>query len=132
MTKRCNICKQVKPLSEFYKDRSTPNGYAYRCKQCDKRKVIRWAKASGYDRKDTRRNKNNPSRQAKNAVKDAVKRGELLHISSQRCVDCGQRAAHYHHESYAMDRWLDVVPLCISCHRRRHAKKDYSHEIAHA
>lgn len=34
--KRCNRCQQVKPLNEFYKNRSEPDGYARRCKQCQK------------------------------------------------------------------------------------------------
>jgi len=32
--KRCSKCKQFKPLSEFYKDRSTKDGLARWCKEC--------------------------------------------------------------------------------------------------
>jgi len=35
-TKRCSKCKEVKPVSEFYKDRSRPDGYMYSCKACRK------------------------------------------------------------------------------------------------
>jgi hypothetical protein len=31
---RCTVCKQLKPLSEFYRERRRPDGYGYRCKPC--------------------------------------------------------------------------------------------------
>lgn len=130
--RKCNICKQIKPLSEFYKDSSCAGGHAYRCKICDKKKGTRWARESGYDRKEARRNRDNPQRQAKSEVKSQIERGKMPRASECQCADCGQQAAHYHHESYAKDKWLDVIPLCVSCHRKRHAKKDYGYEGAHA
>lgn len=33
-TKRCSKCKKIKPLSEFYKDRSKKDGLQHRCKIC--------------------------------------------------------------------------------------------------
>lgn len=33
--KRCCVCKKEKPVSDFYKNRSALDGYAYRCKMCD-------------------------------------------------------------------------------------------------
>lgn len=36
------------------------------------------------------------------------------------CADCGKQATHYHHESYAEQDRLNVVPLCGSCHKLRH------------
>lgn len=33
-TKRCSTCKETKPASEFYKNRSTKDGLAYECKMC--------------------------------------------------------------------------------------------------
>lgn len=34
--KNCSTCKESKPLSEFSKHKSTPDGYRYECKSCDK------------------------------------------------------------------------------------------------
>lgn len=34
--RRCSYCKQYKPLSEFYRNRSTQNGVGYECKECAK------------------------------------------------------------------------------------------------
>jgi len=36
LQKTCNLCRQSKPLTEFYRDRHrSPDGYMYRCKACD-------------------------------------------------------------------------------------------------
>ena len=42
MTKKCCKCQQVKPVSEFYKDRSTWDGMCARCKICDHEKNQKW------------------------------------------------------------------------------------------
>ena len=36
--KRCTSCRQIKPVTEFYKNRSTSSGYACWCKECDRSK----------------------------------------------------------------------------------------------
>lgn len=36
--KTCNKCNQHKPLSEFYKDKWTKDGYSYPCKTCDNKR----------------------------------------------------------------------------------------------
>lgn len=41
-TKRCSKCGEVKPLSDFHKNRSNPDGLQYGCKPC----VIEGVKAS--------------------------------------------------------------------------------------
>ena len=40
--KEWNICKLIKPLSEFPKDRSKRDGLAYNCKQCRKIYKQKW------------------------------------------------------------------------------------------
>ena len=35
ISKRCSRCKQVKPLSEFYKDKGRKDGHACGCKNCN-------------------------------------------------------------------------------------------------
>jgi len=56
------------------------------------------------------------------AVKDAIRSRQLPPAKECVCADCGGQAQHYHHESYAPEHRLDVVPLCASCHKKRHAK----------
>lgn len=33
---KCQCCKQIKPLSEFYKEARRPDGHGYRCRPCNK------------------------------------------------------------------------------------------------
>jgi len=37
-TRKCNICKTIKPLSSFRKDRQMVKGYSYECKECYNKK----------------------------------------------------------------------------------------------
>ena len=59
---------------------------------------------------------------AQNAVDKAVAEGTLPHVSTHQCQECGVEAQHYHHESYAREDWLNVIPYCARCHRQRHVE----------
>jgi len=41
-TKRCSKCKQIKPLSEFYKDRSKKDGHQSECRTCNLKQVKKY------------------------------------------------------------------------------------------
>lgn len=63
----------------------------------------------------------NPEKiEAQHAVLAEVRKGTIPKASECVCRTCGQQAAHYHHESYAPEDRLKVVPLCNSCHVRVH------------
>lgn len=65
----------------------------------------------------------NPDRRpAVNAVNRAVLRGEMPPVASLQCQSCGNPAEEYHHHSYEQQHWLDVTPLCRSCHRLLHTE----------
>lgn len=57
---------------------------------------------------------------ARNAVKAAIKRGDLQSISECHCAVCGVEAHAYHHHSYHEFDYLDVTPLCGACHKTLH------------
>ena len=60
----------------------------------------------------------NPEKfQAKSAVQRAIKKGLLPRASDLPCDECGKPATEFHHESYAVEHRLDVIPLCKMCHR---------------
>ena len=61
-------------------------------------------------------------RQAKQKVSDSVRAGKMPRVSTLTCDECGKFAEHYHHESYEREHWMDVMPLCNSCHLARHAR----------
>ena len=43
ITKRCSHCKRIKPLDEYYKDKSTPDGLYYSCKKCHNERTKSYA-----------------------------------------------------------------------------------------
>jgi hypothetical protein len=58
---------------------------------------------------------------ARQAVTLTIHHGHLVPAAS--CEACGAATAkrfHYHHHSYAVAYMLDVIPLCVTCHRRLH------------
>lgn len=42
MTKQCAECKEVKPLTEFFKDKGFKDGHYSRCKVCKTKKTLAW------------------------------------------------------------------------------------------
>jgi len=56
---------------------------------------------------------------ARQKVQYAIRSGKLPRAKECICFDCNNQASHYHHEDYLKP--LEVIPLCNSCHRKRHA-----------
>ena len=57
---------------------------------------------------------------ARTALWTAIGRGHLARAKSLACHDCGKPAQHYdHYLGYAREHWLDVQPVCTSCHGQR-------------
>jgi hypothetical protein len=44
--KKCVLCCDIKSLTDFYKDRSRPDGLSNRCRTCDKQKAKSYAQTS--------------------------------------------------------------------------------------
>lgn len=65
---------------------------------------------------------NKIKRQAHSAVWNAIKNGKLIPAKELECANCGNDAHEYHHWSYKKEHWLDVIPLCCSCHKLEHVK----------
>jgi len=42
MTKVCNICKETKDLSLFYRDKYSTDGFKQRCKICSNKSFLNW------------------------------------------------------------------------------------------
>lgn len=58
--------------------------------------------------------------EAQQAVRIEVRKGNMPKASECVCKACGSQASQYHHSSYESEDWLNVVPLCNSCHVRVH------------
>lgn len=111
--KWCYSCREWLSKSQFGKDKHRGDKLAAICSTC---RGIRGRKSKI----------NSPpsakiQQQASSAVSYQVKKGNMPKISTCKCAECGKKAAHYHHANgYAKEHWLDVVPLCRSCHKKAH------------
>lgn len=57
-------------------------------------------------------------------LKGAIRRKEIPHARALICGVCGKQAGEYHHHNgYEPEHWLDVMPLCTTCHKRTHIKQ---------
>lgn len=53
------------------------------------------------------------------AVSSAKNRGLIPRASELKCMNCNNQAYEYHHYmGYNEKHHLDVIPLCIPCHKR--------------
>lgn len=134
-SKQCFKCKEVKPLSEFYKHSGMADGHVNKCKSCNRRDVTEnrnknIERIRQYDRERSKspehikaaaehsklwRAADKRRMAAHNAVARALRSGSLVR---QPCERCGNAKSLAHHEDY--DKKLDVVWLCEPCHRQRH------------
>lgn len=111
--KKCTKCKTWKQKERFNKDNSRGDKLACICVDCSRVKIRKLRKMSPPN--------NKIQSQASSAVSYAIKLKTMKKAKEQPCFDCGEKAEIYHHHlGYARSHWLDVVPLCNSCHRKRH------------
>ena len=54
--KKCNICKKVKPISEFYRDARRKDGLCSKCKLCHAKAVKKWQTNNAEKFKEINRN----------------------------------------------------------------------------
>lgn len=55
---------------------------------------------------------------AAKALHKAIKAGEFPKAKELKCSHCPRQAAQYHHHNgYDESHWLDVIPLCLECHK---------------
>jgi len=139
---RCGKCFGFFPFDDFYKSKRTILGIKGECKQCHMRTCIDsrdkdaarersaqyMVKARAADPEKFRaidREKHKASKAkypekiaARQAVNDAVKRGEL--IRPNECEDCSTTkfVLHGHHDDYSKP--LAVRWLCPKCHGKVH------------
>jgi len=134
-TKQCTKCKNVKPLSAFYKNSRMADGLQYACKVCcnkrsaeyqktdaGKRTLAKYYKTAAGKRAhakgDAKYKAIHPAkRKAKDAVANAIKSGRLTKLSNcEECPNTGKLDGH--HDDYALP--LMVRWLCSLCHNAWH------------
>lgn len=79
--RKCTACKIVKPLDDFYQDKSTTNGIGYTCKLCARKSLDAWIAA-------------NPERARQASRNNVLKRrmAVLKHYGGDppKCACCGE------------------------------------------
>lgn len=137
-TKRCGGCKQALDVHLFGASLDRGDGLHPLCKECKRAESSEWRQSNAdivkkYSEEYKKRNRlaierrasqyrqKHPERyRAMNAVWSAILTGKLTKANEHKCANpqCDQVASEYHHFSYAQKHWLDVIPLCASCHRK--------------
>ncbi len=143
-TKRCACCKEIKPFSEFHKCKKSRDNHQFTCKAC-KKKIGQTEKVKAYMRRyrqtekykaykrryqQTESSKASARRyllkyrakfperkKAYNAVNNAVRYGRIPRPDTLKCSCEKQAQQYHHHKGYAKKHWLDVIPVCIPCHK---------------
>ena len=111
--KGCFACGTWKPRSEFCSDVSRCSGLDTKCSSCRRVRVRKQRRMVAPSVKE--------QQAASSAVSYAVATGRFPAIDTLQCHKCGGDAEHYHHHNgYAVENRLDVIPLCRSCHIKEH------------
>jgi hypothetical protein len=136
MEKKCTLCGELKPETDFYKNNLCRGGFSSQCKACVKararvRQIVKKDEIRAYERERSKlphrvelrasamqkEKANNPERvKARYAVSNAVRDGRLRKMD---CAFCGSTNTVAHHHDYSKP--LDVTWLCNPCHTRFHA-----------
>ncbi len=132
LTSYCKLCQKKYQQSTKYKtaEKIRENRYV----QTDKGRANRRKAAKKYQNsakgKAMKRVRlrcfyaRNPNyAKAVNVTNHAVQAGKIPRPDSLLCRYCPKPAQQYHHwHGYEPEHWLDVVPTCIDCHKKRHRR----------
>lgn len=111
-TKQCCHCRNIKPLSEFWKDSSSKQGVDSTCKTCRKARINR-VRTANNQKNYTLRNR---AKQATRVlVSKLLKEGSLV---KESCFLCNAPETVAHHLQY--DYPDKVVWLCPPHHNEVH------------
>ena len=140
-TKKCCICNRTKAFTQFHKNLANKDNHQYQCKICCAKYQKRYSQTKqgreARNKADCCRRQSkkfrisqkhyrlrHPKRmKAKNAVNNAIRKGELPRPDTLLCINCFEQAKDYHHPSYEPEHKFKVVPVCKKCHRKIHYKK---------
>ncbi len=85
--KRCTVCKRMKPVSEFYRDRSRPDGLYTKCKECHSKIVKKWQtkNADHFLRVHRRWRKANSEKEREYIKKYCASHLQAIHERAKKC-----------------------------------------------
>jgi hypothetical protein len=124
LTVQCKQCQQEYYKNNFQKIidrvnqwRKTDTGKASR--KIEREKYYSINKSIICERTKKRREEKPDAEQAHHAVNHAVASGKIPRVKTMKCVYCDNGAVDYHHhKGYDRENWLEVIPVCRSCHKK--------------
>jgi len=127
--KHCPHCKQIKPVSEFYKNCVQTDGLSTDCKKCHNEMGKASTKRYSQTKKGKKARKKAIQRhyilyperhKAKWTIGNAIQKGRLVPAKTLQCYYCGVQAEQWHHwHGYEPEHLLDVIPVCRKCHQEK-------------
>lgn len=137
--KICSHCRIGKKVSDFYRNKSTVDGFEYQCKICSLNTGKAWrkrnpdivrnlkrkwreknnSKCTNYHKKWRHENRDyiNYTHLARRKLHYAIKVGKVIKLN---CEICGDTKSQGHHEDYSKP--LEVRWLCEKHHKELHNK----------
>jgi hypothetical protein len=132
-SKKCNICSEVKPISEYYPNKQCKLGVVGTCKVCYKIRISNWYSENRSERQRAANSRNQERKEI--AVKHF---GGVCHDCNESYPNC---VFQFHHldpagkdvnPSYAISSspakmWEELskcIMLCANCHLIRHHRKE--------
>lgn len=126
--KTCRKCGEAKPLSEFYTDTTTRDGFRWKCKSCFKlackkwralnpdrvlAKVYEW-RSKNYGRWREYRSKMSYKQRythpdqaaAQSAIAYSIKKGSMIPLCCEICGDPNTEGHHYNYSHVFRIQWL--------------------------
>ncbi len=118
--KECSVCRKIKDINDFSKDRNKKLGYDIICLECmRKRNRYLYSKnPSAFYNSSRLWIKNNTEKQrAHAALNKAVLKGRI--IKPKNCEKCGAsgKLDGHHWHGYDNNHIFDVQWLCRKCHK---------------
>lgn len=113
----CSACDRELPLEAFNRCRKERFGRFHRCRECTQR-ILRSPRFRSYHRSYKQSAKAQQKDKARNAVEQALLRGDMTRKPCERCRATPAEA--HHHAGYDRANWLTVKWLCRACHIEAH------------
>lgn len=124
-TKKCSRCGEIKPLSEFYKNKRHKDGLHSNCKKCH----TSWTTKEQHQAYYRTWAKNHPEAvkkhraDAHNRERFGGQKDYILNRDNFQCQLCGSTAdlmVHHKDENNDNHNALNLVTVCKACHMKKH------------
>lgn len=124
--KKCPLCNEIKPISDFHKDRTKPDGIKYRCKVCAVNLAVDYGRKNPEKKREACRKR----RAKRKDVKECYTKEDEKYtrkLFKNKCANCGatENLCIDHHyplcEGHALTR-MNAVLLCTHCNCSKNNK----------